>query len=93
MGISQSLKDQPETQYVHCVEGIMVSMLSHALAEVVTNVVSISTRMTQENIQSSLQKPGAVESVVLLAAKESVVINIVLIHNNIMYVMLPLTNS
>jgi hypothetical protein len=71
----------------------MVSMLSHALAEVVTNVVSISTRMTQENIQSSLQKPGAVESVVLLAAKESVVINIVLIHNNIMYVMLPLTNS
>jgi hypothetical protein len=71
----------------------MVSMLSHALAEVVTNVVSISTRMTQENIQSSLQRPGAVESVVLLAAKESVVINIVLIHNNIMYVMLPLTNS
>ena len=68
-------------------------MLSHALAEVVTNVVSISTRMTQENLQSSLQRPGSVESVVLLAAKESVVINIVLIHNNIMYVMLPLTTS
>ena len=68
-------------------------MLSHALAEVVTNVVSISTRMAQENLQSSLQRPGSVESVVLLAAKESVVINIVLIHNNIMYVILPLTNS
>ena len=61
----------------------MVSMLSPALAKVIGHIVSISTKITQEKLLSSLKRPGFVESVILLAAKELVVINFAVMHTNV----------